>query len=125
MLIRDFLNILLDDTLEEARLRHAAGTVSALGFAGAELAVAECRAAMTGNRMGARLKRLLAEARADSTRAAGQPDEPFWFARELHVEWIAEVVSVVLLTARAEAIIPPSRRAALEAARLIGLHENG
>jgi hypothetical protein len=123
MLIRDFLNILLDDTLEEARLRHAQASTpgAALAFAGAERAVSECREAMTGDRMGARLRALLAAVRADSARAAGQPDEAFWFSRELYVEWIAEVVSVVLMTARAPAIIPPSRRAAIEAARLIGL----
>ncbi|MFC3123766.1 hypothetical protein ACFOD4_01730 [Pseudoroseomonas globiformis] len=120
MLIRDFLNILLDDTLEEARLRQARGG-GALAFAGAERAVEECREALRGDGMAAAMRALLAEARAAAAVAAGQPDEPFWFAREMHVEWIAQVVSVVLMTVRAEAILPPTRGAAMEAARLIGL----
>ncbi|HWX47446.1 MAG TPA: hypothetical protein VNZ61_05280 [Roseomonas sp.] len=124
MLIRDFLNILLDDTLEEARLRQHRGPTGGLAFAGAERAVADCREAMTGERMGAKLKALLAEARATSAATAGRPDEAFWFSRELNVEWIASVVSVVLLTVRAEAIIPPSRAAALKAAQLMELHRD-
>ena len=120
MLIRDFLNILLDDTLEEARLRQHRGAGGGMAFGGAERAVAECREAMTGEGMGARLRALLAEARTASA-AGGRPDEDFWFSRELTVEWVASVVSVALLTARAEAIVPPSRAAALKAAQLMEL----
>ncbi|MBO1075046.1 hypothetical protein [Roseomonas marmotae] len=123
MLIRDFLSILLDDTLEDARLRHCWPS-GALAFLGAEQAVADCRQAMTGSQITDNLRALLAEARVTSTQASGEPDEAFWFSRELYIEWIAKVVSVVLLTVRAEAILPPSREAAMEAARLIGLSGN-
>ncbi|MDJ0389313.1 hypothetical protein QMO56_14425 [Roseomonas sp. E05] len=120
MLIRDFLNLLLDDTLEEARLRRRSPDAT-LAFQGAERAVADCRQAMAGERMRAGLRNLLVEARERSAAAAGRPDEAFWFSRELHIEWIAKVVSVVLLTARVEAIVPPSREAALKAAQLMEL----
>jgi hypothetical protein len=123
MLIRDFLNLLLDDTLEEARLRRR-GRDAVQTFLGAEQAVWDCRHVMSGNQMTADLKSLLSEARSASAAAAGRPDEAFWFAREMYVEWIANVVSVVLLMSHAEAIIPPSREAALEAARLIELYRN-
>ncbi|WP_147426062.1 hypothetical protein [Teichococcus wenyumeiae] len=120
MLIRDFLNILLDDTLEEARMRRR-GPQATLSFEGASQAVCECREAMRGERMAQQLESLLARARAEAATAAGQPDEWFWVAREMHVEWIARVVSVILLSHGQRPILPPSREAAMEAARLIGL----
>ncbi|HWL80331.1 MAG TPA: hypothetical protein VNR89_05225 [Roseomonas sp.] len=120
MLIRDFLNLLLDDTLEEARLRRR-GPEASLAFQGAERAVLDCRRAMTGERMRTALRDLLNEARASAAAASGRPDEAFWFSRELHIEWIAKVISVVLMTARVEVIVPPSREAALKAAQLMEL----
>ncbi|MFC7551162.1 hypothetical protein ACFQU7_00940 [Pseudoroseomonas wenyumeiae] len=74
-----------------------------------------------GERMAQQLESLLARARAEAATAAGQPDEWFWVAREMHVEWIARVVSVILLSHGQRPILPPSREAAMEAARLIGL----
>jgi hypothetical protein len=120
VLIRDFLNILLDDTLEEARLRRH-GPHSAMAFQGAVQAVSECREAMRGERMKEELEALVASVRADSAAAAGQPDEWFWVSRDMYVEWIARVVSVILLSHGQRPILPPSRAAAMEAARLIGL----
>jgi hypothetical protein len=120
VLIRDFLNILLDDTLEEARMRRR-GPQAALAFEGAAQAVVECREAMRGERMPQQLEALLARARGEAAAAAGQADEWFWVAREMHVEWIARVVSVILLSHGQQPILPPSREAAMEAARLIGL----
>ncbi|MCG7362052.1 hypothetical protein MHZ93_12360 [Roseomonas sp. ACRSG] len=120
VLIRDFLNILLDDTLEEARMRRR-GPQSAMAFEGASQAIGECREAMRGERMPQQMEALLARARAESATASGQPDEWFWMAREMHVEWIARVVSVILLSHGQRPILPPSREAAMEAARLIGL----
>jgi hypothetical protein len=67
------------------------------------------------------LEALLARARGEAATAAGQADEWFWVAREMHVEWIARVVSVILLSHGQQPILPPSREAAMEAARLIGL----
>lgn len=120
MLIRDFLNILLDDTLEEARMRRR-GPQAAIAFEGASQAIRECREAMRGERMAQQLEALLAQARAEAAAAAGQPDEWFWMAREMHVEWVARVVSVILLSHGQQPILPPTREAAMEAARLIGL----
>lgn len=120
MLIRDFLNILLDDTLEEARMRRK-GPQAALAFEGAAQAISDCREAMSGEKMPQRLEALLAQARIDSAAATGKADEWFWMAREMHVEWIARVVSVILLSHGQQPILPPSREAAMEAARLIGL----
>ncbi|MXP63513.1 hypothetical protein E0493_09145 [Roseomonas sp. M0104] len=120
MLIRDFLNLLLDDTLEEARLRHR-GPEDRLAFQGAERGVEDSRRAMTGEQMRRKLRELLEEARASAEAASGRPDEAFWFSRELHVEWIAKVISVVLLTAHVEVIVTPSREAALKAAQLMEL----
>jgi hypothetical protein len=120
VLIRDFLNILLDDTLEEARMRGH-GPHAAMAFAGASQAVQECRQALHGERMPEQLGKLVAEARADSAVAAGQADEWFWVSRDMYVEWIARVVSVILLSHGQRPILPPSRQAAMEAARLIGL----
>jgi hypothetical protein len=120
MVIRDFLNLLLDDTLEDVRLRYRRPT-DAMAFQGAERAIWECRAAMQGEGMSEALRALVAEARRDTTAASGQPDEWFWVTRDMYVEWITRVVSVVLVSHHRAAILPPSRAAALEAARLLGV----
>jgi hypothetical protein len=119
VLIQDFLNLLLDDALEDARLRNATPT-DRMAFLGAEAAVAECRACMTGDRMRERLGDLLREARENSriSVSSGRPDQWFWFAREVQVEWIASVVSVLLLLHRLPVIVPPTRGAAMAAAKI-------
>jgi hypothetical protein len=122
MLIRDFLLLLLDDALEEARLRHLANPLDRIEFQGAEHAVGECRAYLTGENLVCRMTSLLEECRA-ATRSALEdhyPDVMFWFAREAMVEWIASVVSVILMQQRIPVIVAPSRVAALAAARLVG-----
>jgi hypothetical protein len=118
MLIRDFLNLLLDDTLEDVRLRYRKPN-EAMAFQGAERALEECRAAMQMDDMAENLRILVAEARHHSGLTAGQPDEWYWVTRDMYVEWVARVVSVVLVSHRCTAILPPSRAAALEAARLL------
>jgi hypothetical protein len=118
MLVRDFLNLLLDDTLEEVRLRYRQ-PADAMAFQGAERALEECRTAMLGDDMAEDLRILVGDVRRHSVAAAGQPDEWFWVTRDMYVEWVARVVSVVLVSHRCSAILPPSRAAALEAARLL------
>jgi len=118
MLIRDFLNLLLDDTLEDVRLRYCK-PADAMAFQGAERAMQECRAALYGEGMTDQLRALVAEAKRHSAAAAGEADEWFWVTRDMYVEWIARVISVVLVSHRCSAILPPSRAAALEAARLL------
>ncbi len=120
MLVAEFLEFLLDDALEDARER-ASRLRDALAFAAVERALAECRAALVGDlRQG--LADLLLQAREDARAAlvADQPDRWFWFVREAQVEWIAEVVSVLLLQHGLPTVVPPGRGAALEAARLVG-----
>jgi len=120
MLVVDFLNILLDDTLEDIRQRYRR-PADTLALQGARRGIEDCRTALAGDAMERRLSRLVAEARATSASAGGAPDEWFWVARDMYVEWIARVVSVMLVSQRREAILPPSRAAALEAARVIGV----
>ncbi|EHL99094.1 hypothetical protein HMPREF9946_03342 [Acetobacteraceae bacterium AT-5844] len=121
MLIRDFLTLLLDDTLEDARLRYCRPT-DTMAFQGAEHALEECRAAMQGEAMSENLRALVADARRHAELATGEADEWFWMTREMYIEWIAQVVSVVLVSHRCNAILPPSRAAALEAARLLDMN---
>ncbi len=121
MLVAEFLDFLLEDALEDARER-AARSRDALGFAAVERALAECRDALAGGpREG--LLALLARVREDARAAlaAARADRWFWFVREAQVEWISEVVSVVLLQRGLPTIVPPGRGAALEAARLAGV----
>ncbi len=120
MLIRDFLSMLLDDTLEDVRLRYRQ-PADTMAFQGAERALEECRVAMAGDEMADNLRALVADARRHAKAASGEPDEWFWITREMYVEWIAQVVSVVLLSHRCNAIVPPSRAAAVEAARLLDM----
>ncbi len=120
MLVAEFLDFLLADALEDARERAARGR-DPLGFAAVGRALDECRDAVAGDlREG--LAALLRAAREDSRAAlsAARPDRWFWFVREAQVEWIAEVVSVVLLQRGLPTVVPPGRGAALEAARLVG-----
>lgn len=122
MLIGEFLNYLLDDVLEEAREAHLSRP-DILRFNGTERAVMECRAAMTtAEVIHPRLSHLLANARmnADQAVAIDLPDAWFWMARAETVEWVAKVVSVVLLNQRLPTIVPPTRPAAVVAARLAG-----
>ena len=123
MLIRDFFNCLLDDTLEDARegvLEHPGEQMSWLGTS---RAVQECRECMMGRDMSGALTALLENARQDCTQSldADLPDQWYWFSREAGVEWIAGVVSVILLHQRMPPIVEPTRASALEAARLVGL----
>jgi hypothetical protein len=120
MLVVDFLNILLDDTAEDVRQRFRL-PADRLALEGARRGIEDCRTALGGNGMERRLARLVAEARVASAAAGGAPDEWFWVARDMYVEWIARVVSVMLVSQRRDAIVPPSRAAALEAARVIGV----
>lgn len=124
MLVGEFLNFLLDDALEEARLRTASPS-DAMGFKAAEVALAECRDAMlaTDREMPEKLGRLLREARldAEASSAAGSSDHWFWFCREAQIEWIAEVVSVVLMQGRLPTIVPPTKGAAIAAAVILGV----
>jgi hypothetical protein len=122
MLVLDFLNILLDDTLEDIRQRFHR-PADALALAGARQGIEECREALRGTAMERRLSALVEEARAASAAGMGQPDEWYWMARDMYVEWIARVVSVMLVSQHRDAILPPSRAAALEAARVIGVVE--
>ncbi len=127
MLIGDFLNYLLDDVLEEARESHLKSP-DATRFGAAERAVAECRAAMTtAEHIHGRLLGLLAEARKDVALAlaADRPDAWYWMVREETVEWVANVVSVVLMNQRLPTIVPPTRGAAVAAARLAGADVDG
>lgn len=121
MLVAEFLAFLLDDALEDARER-AARSRDTLGFTAVERALGECRIALGGN-IAAGLSALLRRAREDNRAAlaASRPDLWFWFVREAQIEWIAEVVSVLLLQNRMPTIVPPGRGAALEAARLAGV----
>ena len=122
MRLCDFLQFLLDDALEDARLRQRL-PADQLGFHGAEQAIAECRACMGGDDMAERLREQLRQARLDSAAAVATqaPDQWFWFAREVQTEWIASVVSVILLQQQLPTIVPPTRGAAIAAARLAGL----
>ncbi|MFC0407468.1 hypothetical protein [Roseomonas elaeocarpi] len=121
MRLCDFLQFLLDDALEDARLRQRL-PADRLGFLGAEQAIAECRACMDDN-MAEGLREQLRQARLDSAAAVATqaPDQWFWFAREIQTEWIACVVSVILLQQHLPTIVPPTRGAAIAAARLAGL----
>ena len=119
MNVSDFLNLLLDDTLESAR--HGMRLPDDLtGFLGAERAVAECREALGSDMMSSRMGDLLREARRDTAISSDDPDHGFWFSRELTVEWIARVVSVILMHERLPVIVEPGRIAAEEAVRVMG-----
>lgn len=122
MVIGDFLNFLLDDAMEDARVRSMSSPGDRMEFEGASLALEECRRCLDGDRMAIRMEMLLHEARTASAEAqsAGWPDTAFWFAREVQVEWIADVVSVILLHCRMPTIMPPTRGAAIAAAKLAG-----
>ncbi|MCK8784887.1 hypothetical protein M0638_10890 [Roseomonas sp. NAR14] len=121
MLIRDFLNFVLDDALEDARLR-AVTPAERLAFAGIELADAECRDSLAAEFPGG-LGDLLCDARREAAAAIGAaaPDQWFWFARELHVEWIANVCSVILAQHHLPTIVPPTKGAAMAAAKVAGV----
>ena len=121
MLVAEFLDFLLEDAGKDARER-AARTRDALGFAAVERALADCRDALRGDLRGGFVA-LVQRAREDDrvARLAARPDRWFWFVRLAQVEWIAEVVSVVLLQRGLAVIVPPGRGAALEAACLAGV----
>ena len=118
MLVSDFLNLLLDDTLEAARYqRRSPGDW--LDFLGTERALAECRVALTSERMSALMVELLRDARRDSAASAAAPDHAFWFSREITVEWVADVFSAVLMQKRLPVIVKPGKGAFEEAIRLM------
>ncbi len=125
MLVRDFLLMLIDDALEDARFRHLQTPGELLEFQGSCCALSECSSRMMGDEMPRRLASLLENARADSARALEEdhPDKQYWFAREVQVEWISEVVSVILLQNRLQVIVPPTKGAAMAAARIVGALE--
>ena len=122
MRLCDFLHFLLDDALEDARLKQRL-PADRLGFLGAEQAVEECRDCMMADDMAASLRAHLQRTRLDAAAAAAteSPDQWYWFAREVQTEWIASVVSVILLQQHRPTIVPPTRGAAIAAARLAGL----
>jgi hypothetical protein len=119
MLVADFLNLVLDDCLEDSRQNRLCGRSNEMAHCGTEEAVSECRACLSGDDIVDGMRGLLARARERAAAAAGAPDEWHWFAREAAVEWVASLVSVVLLQRRAPTIVPPTRGAALAAAALI------
>ena len=121
MLVAEFIAFLLEDCLEEARYGRLCGQSDEMAWRGTGTALEECRTAVQGDRMADRLRDLLADARRCSSAAvsADAHDQWFWFAREATVEWIASVISVVLLQRREPTIVPPTRGAALAAAALV------
>ena len=117
--IHDFLSFLLDETLEEARMQHLCKP-DPLGFRGARMALSECRHALSTQPISRGLRALLDQAREDTITHAGASDAWFWLTREAQIEWVASVVSVILLQYRIPTIVPPTRGAAIAAARLVG-----
>jgi hypothetical protein len=119
MLIADFLNLVLDDCLEDSRQKRLCGNSNEMAHRGTEAAIAECRACMAGDGMVQAMRELLQAARERAAASQGDADEWHWLAREAAVEWVASLISVILLQKRMPTIVPPTRGAAVAAAGLI------
>lgn len=119
MLVCEFLSFLLDDCLEDARIQHAYDADRNI-FLGTERAIAECREAMIGDRLAEQVTALLNRAQADAAATLSTHDEMYWYSREVQIEWVAGVVSILLINMHLPPIIQPTREAALAAAKLIG-----
>ena len=123
MLIRDVLNFILDDAMEDARMKHLQKISGPLAFEGASAAIQECRDKMSSETVSLHMRQLLIEARERSQESvsSGAPDAWFWFAREVQIESIADMISVLLIQHDMPTIVPPTRGAAVAIAKLLGM----
>ncbi|MFC7739455.1 hypothetical protein ACFQX4_27775 [Roseomonas sp. GCM10028921] len=120
MKLSDFLLFLIEDVMEEARMKHLQHP-DIVSYYATKTALRECSTALMTDTADRSIAALLRRAQEDTAFAADSTAEWYWLCREAVVEWIAEVFSVILLHRRAETIVPPGRNAAIAAARILGV----
>jgi hypothetical protein len=111
---QEFLNRVIDEGIEAAKRDYARDDQKLKGsIAGFEA----CR-----NKIPDELGKILLAARENSDRARRLKFDGYWNIRcfELEVEWVCNVVSVMLMSQGQLSIITPSRRGLMKASEILG-----
>lgn len=113
MQVADALHFLIEDLIEDARLRHLRKPDQlALEAAGdAAQALRQALRSPEGSLPRAALEALLTDTRVQMRKAleSGGVSGWYWLSREAHTAWIIEVVSVILIKAGEAPILEPRR----------------
>jgi hypothetical protein len=117
MTLNDALNHIIDDGIEAARLDYAKPR-NTLKREGAIAGFTECR-----GKQPSEIKALLAEANERAFRAPGDDAEHFWYwrCRALEIEWVANVLSNIMVAHGWPAIAMTTARGAMKAAEIVGV----
>jgi hypothetical protein len=113
----DALNAIIDDGIEAARLDYV-GKTDKPKLDGAIAGFEECR-----GKSPIEIAVLLAKARNDTEEKFRNesPDYWYWRCRELEIEWVANVLSVMLLQQDLPVIVQPTLRGMLKAMDILGV----
>jgi hypothetical protein len=120
MLLVDALNHIIDDGIEAARLNYVKPG-DTLKREGAIAGFEDCR-----RKVPAKIAALLAEANERARQAMREEDSRYWFwrCRVLAIEWVANVLSNVLVAKGMLPIGKMTARGRLKAAEIIGVRES-
>ena len=123
MFVSDFLFMFFEDTLEDARLKHLSSP-DVPSFNGVSDALADCRAVMKGRNLHHDMTVLLRSAMSRHEDAF-LSDNPYDAAYSMNyaasVEWVASVISAVLMQQQLPLIVVPNLEAMLTAIRIISI----
>lgn len=119
MLWIDALNAVIDDGIEAARLDYARPDQK-LKLDGSIRGFEDCRG-KTAEEIG----KLLAQANQDADDARRREAQDYWHwrCRAAEIEWVANVLSAILMNEGRPTIVTPTARGMLKAADIIGVSE--
>jgi hypothetical protein len=119
MLLVDALHAVIDDGIEAARHDYAKPR-DTLKREGAIAGFEECR-----NKTPAQIAALLVEANERARQAMQEEDPRYWFwrCRALEIEWVANVLSNILVAHGTLPIATMTARGRLKAAEILGVAE--
>jgi len=111
------LSRIVDDTVETVKLAFS-GPEREQYRSGALAGLEACR-----GKLPAELDALIKKSRitANNSLSRGDDDYSYWVAREIHVYWVASVISAVLERWRLPVVVHPNVRASAKAKQILGI----